>query len=100
MPSGLGRGLDAAASGRGGRLQRPHRCEVGGALPGRRSAAPRPFLAAAAVADAVAAAAGSRDRAVASGTDDGVRDRRGARFAALDGLALAEADRTWQALPA
>src|SRR6059058_1484202 len=92
--------MDAAAGGRGGWLQHPYRGEVAVTLSRRRSAAARPFLAAAAIADAGAAAAASRDRAVTPGADDGGRDRRGARSATFDGLALAEADRAWQALPA
>src|SRR5436190_7103577 len=92
--------MDAAAGGRGGRLQRAYRGEVGRPLPGWRPGAARSLVAAAAFADATFADAGRGNRAIAAAADDRGRDRRSARAAAFDRLGLVEADRARQALAA
>src|SRR3954454_2737718 len=81
-------------------MQRPHGREVGCPLRGGGSGAARSVVEAEAESVTAAAAASPDDRGAAAVTDDGGRDRRGARSAALDRVAVVEADWFGQALAA
>src|SRR3954451_8958019 len=81
-------------------MQRPHGRGVGCPLPGGGSGAARSVVEAEAESVTAAAAASPDDRGAAAVTDDGGRDRRGARSAALDRVAVVEADWFGQALAA